>query len=74
MRCPHCGEECIEGYVSASYDGYETQTLLSLHWYPENEEPGCKVNLKTRGKAYYCYECMQVFAVFEEAPEKYSKF
>lgn len=69
MKCPECGNECRKGVIEAR-DGCNTQLFSSVIWYPE-EEAAEKirkgtVHLSLSAEAYYCDECMKVFAVFDE--------
>lgn len=70
MKCPECGNNCEKGFVEIKDAGSLTQALTMATWYPE-ENKGKKikkdgVSLQIKAEAYYCDECMKVFAIFEE--------
>ena len=69
MKCPECGKECRKGVIEAR-DGGNTQLFVSVIWYPEEEADENlrkgTIHLSLSGEAYYCDECMKVFAAFRE--------
>ena len=71
MKCPECGNDCKKGYVKAEDAGSFTQLFTQLLFFPEEEKKklikrgAVRLNLRSQ-EAYYCDECMKVFAVFEE--------
>ena len=69
MKCPECGKECRKGVIEAR-DGGNTQLFASIIWYPEDEAADKirkrTIRLSVSGEAYYCEECMKVFAAFRE--------
>ena len=70
MKCPECGKEMRKGFLEAKDAGSLTQSLTMIAWNPEEYKGKIikkeTVNLRLKAEAYYCDECMKVFAVFDE--------
>ena len=67
--CPICGNELRKGSVKVQTTGGLFNEVV-MSWNPdEDKDKWIKTNtvpLRLSGKAYYCDECMKVFAEFEE--------
>ena len=68
MKCPYCGGECTEGYVSSRtlsvFESFKVNTI----WYPLSEEGKLmKDGMKTmpkKTKGYLCENCRKVYAEY----------
>lgn len=69
MKCPECGKEMRKGIVKTQAIGSLLNNAM-VSWYPDEDKGKWiqrnAVELRLKGKGYYCFECMKVFAVFEE--------
>ena len=70
MKCPECSNEMKKGVIKAMSAGSFSNSVSMLEWYSEEENKKKlfkkSISLKTTGEAFYCDECMKVFACFEE--------
>lgn len=69
IKCPICGKETRSGVVKTQAIGNLLNNTM-ISWYPEEDKDKWiqrnAVELRLKAKGYYCFECMKVFAVFEE--------
>ena len=70
MKCPICGREMQEGYISAheSFSPFKWKTELT--WYPnEDKRKLIKWNsedLEIKGQGYYCTVCKKAVGIFDK--------
>lgn len=70
MKCPNCSKECKKGYVESKSARSITNAFNTVTWYPEESKGKLvrkeSVSLERAAEAYYCDECMKVYATFDE--------
>lgn len=68
-NCPECGKEMQTGVVKAQVIAGLFHNV-TVSWCPNEDKDkwiqNDAVNLKLKGKGYYCSECMKVFTILEE--------
>lgn len=76
MKCPICGNELDKGIIEITDGSHLFNSSAFVTWYPnENEHNNKKflknlfrkgISLSRKAEAYYCDECMKIFACFDE--------
>lgn len=74
MKCPLCGNECIDGAIVVG-SRIETVAKIQSHfWFPEDQKDKIfihkknEIPLKNDPEAPYCEHCEKAFAVFDVKP------
>lgn len=71
MKCPDCGCEMKKGFVEARNAGSLLNTTTTVRWYPQDQRDKVfirknAVSLPIDTEGWYCDDCMQVVAVFQQ--------
>lgn len=69
IQCPTCGKEMRKGMIKTQAVGSLFNEAI-VSWYPDEDKGKWiqknAVSLRLSGKGYYCDECMNVYAKFEQ--------
>ncbi len=74
MKCPFCGNECIEGIVRSKLINSPMPFMTETFWFPKEEDgkwfKDHRKNMPSKTEGWFCENCRKVIGIYDVYPLK----